>query len=53
VIDQDMDQVKEYALFPEKTRLNEVVTDRTMTNHEMVCFGVLKKIVIKPVMNGV
>jgi hypothetical protein len=53
LIEQDMDFVKEYALFPEKTHINEVVTDITMTNREMESFGIIRGIEIKPVRNGV
>jgi len=52
-IEQDMLLVREYALFPEKKHLDEVITDRTMTNKDMNCFGMIKMIEIKRIENGV
>ena len=45
--------VREYALFTEKKHLDEVITDRTMTNKDMYCFGMIKMIEIKRIENGV
>ncbi len=53
IIEQDVSHVNDYALFTEKKHVEELVTDRTMSNKDMYCYGIIKMIEIKRIENGV
>ena len=52
IIEEDISLTKEYALFNQKNKVEEIITDRSKMNYDVSCYGIIKNLEIQRIENG-